>query len=86
MHIEVTVKRDANAQVVLNNLYKMTDMQVTFGAIMLALVDGVPKVLTLKEILQQYIDFQRNVISRRTRFDLKRRRTERIFWKVLQRL
>lgn len=86
MHIEVTVKRDANAQVVLNNLYKMTDMQVTFGAIMLALVDGVPKVLTLKEILQQYIDFQRDVISRRTRFDLKRRRTERIFWKVLQRL
>ena len=72
MHIEVTVKRDANAQVVLNNLYKMTDMQVTFGAIMLALVDGVPKVLTLKEILQQYIDFQRNVISRRTRFDLKK--------------
>ena len=72
MHIEVTVKRDANAQVVLNNLYKMTDMQVTFGAIMLALVDGVPKVLTLKEILQQYIDFQRDVISRRTRFDLNK--------------
>ena len=58
--------------VVLNNLYKMTDMQVTFGAIMLALVDGVPKVLTLKEILQQYIDFQRDVISRRTRFDLNK--------------
>ena len=72
MHIEVTVKRDANAQVVLNNLYKMTDMQVTFGAIMLALVDGVPKVLTLKEILQQYIDFQRDVITRRTRFDLNK--------------
>ena len=72
MHIEVTVKRDANAQVVLNNLYKMTDMQVTFGAIMLALVDGVPKVLTLKEILQQYIDFQRDVISRRTRFELNK--------------
>ena len=50
----------------------MTDMQVTFGAIMLALVDGVPKVLTLKEILQQYIDFQRDVISRRTRFDLNK--------------
>ncbi len=72
MHIEITVKRDANAQVVLNNLYKMTDMQVTFGAILLALDDGVPKVLTLKEILQKYIDFQKSVITRRTEFDLKK--------------
>lgn len=72
MHIEVTVKRDANAQVVLNNLYKMTDMQVTFGAILLALVDGVPKVLTLKEILQKYIEFQKDIITRRTRFDLNK--------------
>lgn len=72
MHIEVTVKRDANAQVVLNNLYKMTDMQVTFGAILLALDDGVPKVLNLKEILQKYIDFQREVVRRRTEFDLKK--------------
>ncbi len=72
MHIEVTVKRDANAQVVLNNLYKMTDMQVTFGAILLALDDGVPKVLTLKEILQKYIDFQKQIITRRTKFDLKK--------------
>lgn len=72
MHIEVTVKRDANAQVVLNNLYKMTDMQVTFGAILLALDDGVPKVLTLKEILEKYIAFQKDVIRRRTEFDLKK--------------
>ena len=72
MHIEIVVKRDANAQVVLNNLYKMTDMQVTFGAILLALDDGVPKVLTLKEILEKYIAFQKDIIRRRTEFDLKK--------------
>lgn len=72
MHIEVVVKRDANAQVVLNNLYKMTDMQVTFGAIMLALDDLVPKELTLKEILEKYITFQKQIIIRRTKFDLKK--------------
>lgn len=72
MHIEITVKRDANAQVVLNNLYKMTDMQVTFGAILLALDDGVPKELTLKEILQKYIAFQKDIITRRTQFDLNK--------------
>lgn len=79
MHIEVVVKKDANAQVVLNNLYKMTDMQVTFGAIMLALDDGVPKVLTLKEILQKYIIFQKDIVRRRTEFDLKKHRKEHIF-------
>ena len=72
MHIEIVIKRDANAQVVLNNLYKMTDMQVTFGAIMLALDDGVPKVMNLKEILQKYITFQKDVIRRRTIFDLNK--------------
>jgi len=72
MHIEIVVKRDANAQVVLNNLYKMTDMQVTFGAILLALDDGVPKVMTLKDILEKYIVFQRDIIRRRTAFDLKK--------------
>lgn len=72
MHIEIVVKRDANAQVVLNNLYKMTDMQVTFGAILLALDDGVPKVLNLKEILQKYIAFQKQIITRRTQYDLKK--------------
>ncbi len=72
MHIEITVKRDANAQVVLNNLFKMTQMQVTFGVIMLALVDGVPKCLPLKDLLQHYIKFREDIITRRTRFDLKK--------------
>jgi len=72
IHIEIVCKRDANAQVVLNNLYKMTQMQVTFGVIMLALVGGVPKILTLKEVLQNYIDFREEVIVRRTRYELKK--------------
>ena len=72
MHIEITIKRDANPQVVLNNLYKLTDMQATFGTILLALDDGVPKILTLKEILQKYIDFQKQIVTRRTKFDLKK--------------
>ncbi|MBQ7741057.1 MAG: DNA gyrase subunit A [Eubacterium sp.] len=72
MHIEVVIKRDANAQVVLNNLYKMTDMQVTFGAILLALDDGVPKVMNLIQILEKYIAFQRDIIRRRTAYDLKK--------------
>jgi len=72
MHIEITVKRDANAQVVLNQLYSMTDMQVTFGAILLALDDGVPKIMTLRDILDKYIDFQRDIIKRRTQFDLSK--------------
>lgn len=72
IHIEIVCKRDANAQVVLNNLYKMTQMQVTFGVIMLALVGGVPKILTLKEVLQQYIDFREEVIVRRTRYELEK--------------
>ncbi|MGN0457569.1 MAG: DNA gyrase subunit A [Eubacterium sp.] len=72
MHIEVVVKRDANAQVVLNNLYKMTDMQITYGVILLALDDGVPKIMTLKEILEKYIAFQKEIVTRRTRFDLKK--------------
>lgn len=70
MHVEISVKRDANAQVVLNNLYKMTQMQITFGVIMLALVDGVPKILSLKEMLQNYIKFREDIITRRTRYDL----------------
>ncbi len=74
MHIEITVKRDANAQVVLNNLYKMTQMQVTFGIIMLALVDGVPKILSLKDMLRHYIEFRKEIIARRTQFDLAKAR------------
>lgn len=72
MHIEIVIKRDGNPQVVLNNLYKMTDMQVTFGAILLALDDGVPKILSLKEILQKYVSFQKEIVVRRTRFDLNK--------------
>ena len=72
MHIEIDIKRDANAQVVLNKLYSFTEMQSTFGVIMLAIVNGEPKILTLKEVLQQYLDFQCDVITRRTQFELKK--------------
>ncbi len=72
MHIEIDIKRDANAQVVLNKLFSYTQMQSTCGAILLALVNGEPKILTLKEILQHYIDHQCEVIVRRTQFDLKK--------------
>ncbi len=72
MHVEISLKRDANAQVVLNNLYKMTQMQITFGVIMLALVDGVPRILTLKQMLQNYIKFREEVIQRRVAYDLKK--------------
>ena len=72
MHIEIDIKRDANAQVVLNKLFTYTQLQSTFGVILLAIVNGEPKILTLKEILQQYIDFQCQVIVRRTQFDLKK--------------
>lgn len=75
MQIEIVCKRDANAQVVLNNLYKMTQMQITFGVIMLALVNGVPKVLSLKEILTQYIKFREEIITRRTKFELEKAQT-----------
>ena len=72
MKIVIELKRDANAQVVLNQLYSYTQMQDTCGVIMLALVNGEPKVLTLKEILQEYIKFQEEVIRRRTVYDLRK--------------
>ncbi len=72
MHIEIDVKRDASAQVVLNQLYSYTQLQTTFGVIMLAIVNGEPKILNLKEMLENYIDFQEEVITRRTAFDLKK--------------
>lgn len=72
MHIEIDIKRDASPQVVLNTLFKNTQLQITFGVINLAIVNGEPKVLTLKEMLQHYIDFQVEVIVRRTEFDLKK--------------
>lgn len=72
MHIEIDIKRDASPQIVLNQLFSFTQLQVTFGAIMLAIVEGEPKILTLKEMLRCYIDFQEDVIRRRTEFDLKK--------------
>ena len=74
MHFVIELKRDANPQVVLNQLYSYTQMQETVGVIMLALVDGQPKVLTLKECLHHYIVFQEQVIRRRTEFELKKAR------------
>lgn len=72
MQMVVDLKRDANPQVVLNQLYSFTQLQTTFGVIMIALVNGEPKVLTLKEVLQHYIRFQCEVITRRTQFDLRK--------------
>ena len=70
VRIVIELKRDANAQVVLNQLYKNTQMQITFGVIMLALVDGEPQILTLKDCLLHYIDHRKTVVLRRTKFDL----------------
>lgn len=70
VRIHIGLKKDANARVVLNQLYKNTKMQDTFGIIMLALVDGEPKVLTLRQCLDHYIDHRKHVILRRTQFDL----------------
>ena len=70
VRIVIELKRDANAQVILNQLYKYTQMQDTFGAILLALVNGEPKVLTLRQCLDHYIDHRKTVILRRTQFEL----------------
>ena len=70
VRVVIELKRDANAQVVLNQLFKHTQMQTTFGIIMLALVDGVPKILTLRQCLDCYIDHRKTVILRRTQFEL----------------
>ncbi|MGN0474613.1 MAG: DNA gyrase subunit A [Acutalibacteraceae bacterium] len=72
MRITIDVKRDASPNVVLNNLFKNTNMQITFGAIHLAIVNGEPKILTLKQMLEYYIQHQLEVILRRTVFDLKK--------------
>ncbi|MFN4111731.1 MAG: DNA gyrase C-terminal beta-propeller domain-containing protein, partial [Ignavibacteria bacterium] len=70
LRIVIELKRDAQAEVVLNQLYKHTNMQMTFGVIMLALVNGVPTVLTLKQMMQHFIDHRHEVLVRRTKFDL----------------
>lgn len=72
MRIVIDVRRDASAEVILNNLYKMTLMQTTFNFNMLAIVNGAPKILSLKEILKYYLEHQENVVRRRTEFDLKK--------------
>lgn len=72
VRIVIELKRDANAQVVLNHLYKNTQMQDTFGAIMLALVNGEPKILTLKQCIEYYLDHRKEVVIRRTQFDLEK--------------
>jgi len=71
MRIVIVLKRDANPNVVLNQLFKHTQMQTTFGAIMLALVDGQPRVMGLKELLQHFVDHRHEVITRRTEYDLR---------------
>jgi len=70
MRIVIELKRDAQPEVILNNLYKHTNLQSTFGVIMLALVNGVPKILNLKEMMMEFINFRLNVIVRRTKFEL----------------
>lgn len=72
MHIQIDLKRDASPQIVLNQLYSYSQMQTTFGVIMLAIVGGEPKILTLKEALRLYINFQVEVVTRRTIYDLKK--------------
>ncbi len=72
IRLVIDVKRDANATVLLNQLYKYTQLQETFGVILLALVDGQPKVLNLRQLIDEYVTFQKSVIIRRTRFDLKK--------------
>lgn len=72
IRIVVDIKRDANAQVVLNKLYSYTSLQTTFGAILLAIVNGKPQILTLKDMLQNSIDFQCDIVRRRTAFDRKK--------------
>ena len=72
IRLVIELKKDVIPQVVLNNLYKYTQLQTTFGVINLALVGGTPKLLTLREMLQHYIDHQVDVVTRRTRFDLKK--------------
>ena len=72
MRIVIDLKRDANPQVVLNQLYQMTQLQISYGIIQLALVNGEPKILTLKQIIEEYIKFQCEIITRRTQYDLNK--------------
>ena len=84
MRIVIDLKKDANPQVVLNQLFAFTQMQTTFGVIMLALVDGVPRILTLKQMLEEYIKFQVEVITRRTMFELRKAKERAHIWEALK--
>ena len=84
MRIVIDLKKDANPQIVLNHLYRYTQMQTTFGAIMLALVNGEPRVLSLKQMLEEYIKYQVEVITRRTQFELKKAQEKAHIWEALK--
>ena len=84
MRVVIDLKKDANPQVVLNQLFTYTQMQTTFGVIMLALVDGVPRILTLKQMLEEYIKFQCDVITRRTLFELRKAKERAHIWEALK--
>ena len=72
MRIVIELKREANPQITLNRLYQQTQLQDTYSMIMLALVNGKPRILNLQEILSEYLKFQKEVVTRRTQFDLKK--------------
>ena len=84
MRIVIDLKKDANPQIVLNHLYRYTQMQTTFGAIMLALVNGEPRVLSLKQMLEEYIKYQVEVITRRTQYELKKAQEKAHIWEALK--
>ena len=84
MRIVIDLKKDANPQIVLNHLFRYTQMQTTFGAIMLALVNGEPRILTLKQMLEEYIKYQVEVITRRTQFELKKAQEKAHIWEALK--
>ena len=72
MRVVIELRKDVNANVILNQLFKHTQLQDTFGCIMLALVDGVPKILNIKDMLTYYLKHQEDVVTRRTKYDLNK--------------
>ena len=84
MRVVIDLKKDANPQVVLNQLFAYTQMQTTFGVIMLSLVNGIPRILTLKQMLEEYIKFQMEVITRRTLFELRKAKERAHIWEALK--
>jgi DNA gyrase subunit A len=80
--MDLELKRDENPGVILNNLYKFTKLQSTFGVINLAIVHGGRQVLPLKDLLRHFVDFRREVVVRRTQYDLRRPKSARTSWKV----